>query len=57
MTLYKPTGQAELELVRASGWKTFPPRSADQLFCPGVDWAYAAQIARDWNTPAEPVTF
>jgi hypothetical protein len=25
-TLYRPVGQAELELIRASGFKRFPPR-------------------------------
>jgi hypothetical protein len=24
--LYRPVGQAELELVRQSGWQAFPPR-------------------------------
>ena len=51
MTLYRPTGQAELDLIRASGWKKFPPRLPDQpFFYPVVNEAYATQIARDWNT-------
>lgn len=26
MTLWRPTGPAELDLVRAPGWKAWPPR-------------------------------
>jgi hypothetical protein len=51
VTLYRPTGQAELDLIRASGWKSFPPRLPDQpFFYPVSNEAYATQIARDWNT-------
>lgn len=50
-TLYRPVGQAELELIEASGWKSFPPRLAIQpIFYPVLDLDYARQIARDWNT-------
>jgi hypothetical protein len=51
LTLYRPVGQAELDLIAASGWSTFPPRLAIQpIFYPVLDEAYAVQIARDWNT-------
>lgn len=51
VVLYRPTGEVELELIRASGWKTFPPRLPDQpFFYPVVHESYATQIARDWNT-------
>lgn len=30
MTLWRPTGPAELDLVRASGWKAWPPRLPEQ---------------------------
>ena len=26
VTLYRPVGQKELDLIRASGWRAFPPR-------------------------------
>jgi hypothetical protein len=51
VTLYRPIGQAELELIRAADFRAFPPRLAHQpIFYPVVDEAYATQIARDWNT-------
>jgi hypothetical protein len=50
VVLYRPTGPAELELVRASGFKRWPPRLPDQpIFYPVTNEPYAAQIARDWN--------
>ena len=50
-TLFRPTGERELELVRDSGWKAFPPRLPDQpFFYPVLNEVYATQIARDWNT-------
>lgn len=30
MTLWRPTGPQELDLVRASGWKAWPARLPDQ---------------------------
>ena len=49
-TLYRPVGPAELELIRESGWKEFPPRLPEQpIFYPVLNQEYAAQIARDWN--------
>jgi hypothetical protein len=50
-TLYRPVGEKELELVRTSGWRSFPPRLPEQpIFYPVLEEAYATQIARDWNT-------
>jgi hypothetical protein len=50
-TLYRPVGEQELALVRASGWRAFPPRLPEQpIFYPVLDESYATQIARDWNT-------
>ena len=50
-TLYRPIGQAELDLVAASGYMTFPPRLLGQpIFYPVLNEAYVVQIARDWNT-------
>ena len=51
VTLYRPVGEKELDLIRASGWRSFPPRLPSQpIFYPVLDEQYAAQIARDWNT-------
>jgi hypothetical protein len=50
-TLFRPVGEAELALVRESGWREFPPRLPEQpIFYPVLDEQYAAQIAREWNT-------
>ena len=53
-TLYRPVGQAELDLIRSSGFCRFPPRLPQQpFFYPVLGEAYATQIARDWNTKDE----
>jgi hypothetical protein len=53
-TLYRPVGQAELDLIRASGYREFPPRLPEQpFFYPVLNLEYATQIARDWNTKDE----
>ncbi|MGB8030554.1 MAG: hypothetical protein WCF30_12945 [Terracidiphilus sp.] len=50
-TLFRPTGDKKLELIRSSGWREFPPRLPDQpIFYPVLNEDYATQIARDWNT-------
>lgn len=50
-TLFRPVGQAELDLIRDSDYRRFPPRLPDQpIFYPVLNEAYATQIARDWNT-------
>jgi hypothetical protein len=50
-TLFRPVGQAELDLIRASGYRRFPPRLPEQpYFYPVLNLEYATQIARDWNT-------
>jgi len=50
-TLYRPFGQAELDLIRASGFREFPPRLPEQpFFYPVLTEEYATKIARDWNT-------
>jgi hypothetical protein len=50
-TLYRPVGQAELELIRAADMRAFPPRLHWQpIFYPVLDLEYATEIARDWNT-------
>ena len=53
VTLWRPTNQAELDLVAASGWRAWPPRLPDQpIFYPVCSEEYATRIAREWNVPA-----
>ena len=48
--LFRPVGQKELELIRESDFREFPPRLPHQpIFYPVVTEEYAHQIARDWN--------
>ena len=52
-TLYRPVGPEELELIKESKFKKFPPRLFHQpIFYPVTNFEYAEQIARDWNVPA-----
>lgn len=51
VVLFRPVGQKELDLVRDSGWKRFPPRLSWQpIFYPVLTEEYAIAIARGWNT-------
>jgi len=53
-TLYRPVGRNELALIRASGFRAFPPRLPQQpFFYPVLTEEYAVEIARDWNTKDE----
>src|SRR5215468_7842930 len=53
ITLYRPVGTKELELIERSGFRAFPPRLPEQpIFYPVLTEAYAARIARDWNVGA-----
>jgi hypothetical protein len=50
VTLYRPTGPEELELVRASGFRRWPPRLRGQpIFYPVTKEQYAIDIASQWN--------
>jgi len=50
-TLYRPVGQMEVDLIRESGFGSFPPRLSFQpIFYPVLTEPYAIQLARDWNT-------
>lgn len=58
ITLWRPTGPQELELVRASGMRAWPPRLPDQpIFYPVLNEDYATRIARDWNVKASGAGF
>src|SRR5215471_12680954 len=53
VTPWRPVGPAELELIRASGMRAFPPRLPEQPICyPVLTEEYAIKIARSWNVSA-----
>lgn len=48
--LFRPVGPKELDLIKDSGWRKFPPRLPEQpIFYPVLNEVYAVQIVRDWN--------
>ncbi len=50
--LYRPVGPKELELIRTTGFRAFPPRLPEQpFFYPVTNEEYAREIARKWNVP------
>lgn len=50
VTLYRPTGPQELDLVKGSGFTKWPPRLPSQpIFYPVTNEQYAIAIASDWN--------
>ncbi len=56
VTLYRPVGPEELELIKQSAWKRCPTRPPEQpISYPVVQEAYAVRIARDWNTKSSGV--
>ncbi len=53
-TLYRPVGRRELDLIRTTQFRAFPPRLPSQpFFYPVLNEEYACHIARDWNTKDE----
>jgi hypothetical protein len=53
--LFRPVGDNELELIARSDWRRFPPRLPEQpIFYPVLNFDYAEQIARDWNSISGP---
>ena len=51
VVLFRPVGQAELDLIEQADFRAFPPRLSFQpIFYPVLNEEYATQIARDWNT-------
>jgi hypothetical protein len=53
VTLFRPVGPEELNLIEKTGFRAFPPRLPEQpLFYPVLSEEYAAKIARDWNVQA-----
>ena len=55
VTLFRPVGPKELELIKAFGFRALPPRLPDQpIFYPVANHAYATQIARDYSAVPGP---
>lgn len=53
VTLWRPVGPKELELIERSDMTAFPPRLPEQpIFYPVLTEDYAIKIARDWNVKA-----
>lgn len=58
ITLYRPTGPKELELVKQSGFKRWPPRLPEQpIFYPVTNEQYAIEIASQWNVKESDVGY
>lgn len=58
ITLFRPVGQAELDLIKQSGWQKFPPRLPGQpIFYPVLNEEYAIEIAKNWNAKYEGVGY
>jgi hypothetical protein len=53
VTLWRPVGPEELELIQKAEMRAFPPRLSEQpFFYPVLTEDYAVKIAKDWNVPA-----
>jgi hypothetical protein len=58
VTLWRPVGPQELELIEKAAMRAFPPRLPEQpIFYPVLSEEYAVKIARDWNVPASGAGF
>ncbi len=54
VTLFRPVGRRELELIREAAFREFPPRLPEQpFFYPVLNIEYAREIASKWNTKDE----
>ena len=50
MRLYRPVGQAELDLIAQADYRAYPPRLPEQpIFYPVLNVKYAQEIAEKWN--------
>jgi hypothetical protein len=50
VVLFRPVGPAELELLKHSDFKRWPPRLPEQpIFYPVTNERYAEEIAERWN--------
>ena len=56
--VYRPTGPEELELVRQSGFREWPPRLSSQpIFYPVTNETYAREITERWNVKEKGVGY
>ncbi|MDE5936748.1 MAG: hypothetical protein K2G83_05025 [Ruminococcus sp.] len=54
MILYRPVGTAELDLIKKSSYRKFPPRLPEQpVFYPVLNRGYACETAEKWNVKKE----
>lgn len=50
VTLYRPVGPKEMELLEKNNFKRWPPRLPEQpIFYPVTNEEYAREIAQNWN--------
>lgn len=57
-TLWRPVGQAELDLIAQADYRRFPPRLPEQpIFYPVCNEEYACEIAEKWNARDQGVGF
>jgi hypothetical protein len=58
VTMFRPAGPKEMELVAAGGYKRWPPRLPEQpIFYPVANEEYATEIAREWNVKESTIGF
>lgn len=58
MRLYRPVGQAELDLIIAADYRSYPPRLPEQpIFYPVLNEKYAREIAEKWNKKSADSSF
>lgn len=58
ITLYRPTGPEELELVKRTDFTKWPPRLPEQpIFYPVTNEKYASEIAERWNVKKSDAEF
>lgn len=58
IVMYRPTGPKELELVRQSEFRRWPPRLPEQpIFYPVTNQQYAVEIASRWNAKEDGVGY
>ncbi len=52
MRLFRPVGPAELDLLKANQFQSWPPRLPEQpFFYPVTNLEYAREITVRWNVP------
>ena len=58
ITMYRPTGPNELQLVADSGFLLWPPRLPEQpIFYPVTNEQYAIDISSDWNVKSSGIGY